>query len=68
MTTYTLEYDIGVQLLYFLYTKKVTPDVMQNIKHELLKESAVLYYLSNKGVDIMQVASALYKEEKGNGA
>lgn len=59
---YTTGYDIGIQLFYYIYAQKVTPDVMQNITHELTKESPVLYYLTQKGIDIMQVASALYAE------
>lgn len=59
--------DIGVQLLYYLYAKKIAPSAVQHINHELQRESVVLYYLKSQGRDIMEVASALF-EEKGDGA
>ena len=56
--------DLGVFLLYWLDNNSITPDAIAQIEHELIKSSPLMLYLHQKGVDIVNVASAIYKEGK----
>lgn len=57
--------DLGVRLCYLLFSNKITPQALSNIKHELSHASQLFSYLYSQGKDIDKILLELSKGPHG---